>query len=92
MMNKADMISHVADAAGLPKGEAGKAVDAVFGAISAALNAGEDVTLVGFGSFTVEDRPERAGRNPQTGAQIVIAASKAPKFKAGKTLKEVVNG
>ena len=91
-MNKNDLIARVADVADLPKGDAEKAVDAVFSGISAALKAGEDVKLVGFGLFSVEARPERAGRNPQTGAPIVIAASKAPKFKAGKELKAVVNG
>ncbi len=90
-MNKNDLIAHIADAAELSKTDAGKAVDAVFAAIAAALTAGDEVKLVGFGVFSVEDRPERTGRNPQNGAEIVIAASKAPKFKPGKELKAVVN-
>ena len=91
-MNKTDLVTHIADTAGISKGDAGKAVDAVFDAITAALKNGEDVTLVGFGSFSVATRAARTGRNPRTGEEIKIAASKAPTFKAGKGLKEAVNG
>ena len=91
-MNKTDLVTHVADATGISKGDADKAVDAVIGAITKALQSDEDVTLVGFGSFSVTARPERTGRNPRTGEEIKIAASKAPTFKAGKLLKEAVNG
>ena len=90
-MNRADLIAHVADIASLPKTATGKAVDAVFDAITAALARGEEFTLVGFGSFSVSDRPARVGRNPKTGAEIVIPASKVPKFKVGKKLKDAVN-
>jgi DNA-binding protein HU-beta len=89
-MNKPDLVNRVADASNLPKGATGKAVDAVFEAISAALVRGEELTLVGFGSFYVNERPARQGRNPKTGEPIEIAASKAPKFKAGKKLRDAV--
>ena len=89
-MNKADLVSAVAAATGLTKIDADKAVDGVFGAITAALKAGEDVRLVGFGSFSVTSRAAKEGRNPRTGATIQIAASKAPKFSAGKALKDSI--
>ena len=88
-MNKGDLIQAVA-AAGLTKKDAGIAVDAVFNAISDSLAKGEDVSLIGFGTFSVKERTAREGRNPATGASISIAASKVPAFKAGKTLKEKV--
>ncbi len=91
-MNKNDLIAAVADAAGISKSDAGDAVDATFDAIADALSNGGEVSLVGFGSFKVANRAARTGRNPQTGATIQIAASKAPKFKAGKALKDAVNG
>jgi DNA-binding protein HU-beta len=91
-MNKNDLIAAVADAAGISKSDAGDAVDATFDAIADALSNGGEVSLVGFGSFKVANRAARTGRNPQTGATIQIAASKAPKFKAGKGLKDAVNG
>lgn len=91
-MNKADLVSKVAELAGITKAEADKAADAVFAAITSALKAGDDVRLVGFGSFSVASRAARAGRNPQTGDAITIKASKAPKFSAGKALKDAVNG
>lgn len=91
-MNKAELITHVADASELSKADAGKGVDAVFGAIAAALKVGDDVTLVGFGSFSVSNKAARPGRNPRTGEPVEIAARRVPAFKAGKTLKEVVNG
>ena len=89
-MNKADLISAVATAAGITKADADKAVDGVFAAITAALKAGDDVRLVGFGSFSVSARAAKEGRNPRTGATIQIAASKAPKFSAGKALKDAI--
>jgi DNA-binding protein HU-beta len=91
-MNKNDLIAAVADAAGISKPDAGTAIDATFDAITDALSNGGEVSLVGFGSFKVANRAARTGRNPQTGATIQIAASKAPKFKAGKGLKDAVNG
>lgn len=90
-MNKADLVEAVAEETGLSKAEAGRAVDATFEGISQALAKGEQVSLVGFGSFQVRERAARTGRNPQTGAAIQIAASKAPAFKAGKALKDAVN-
>jgi DNA-binding protein HU-beta len=90
-MNKAELIEAVADAAELNKAAATKAVDAVLNSITDALKKGEQVTLIGFGTFEVRERAARAGRNPQTGAAIEIKASKAPAFKAGKALKDAVN-
>ncbi|RAU20062.1 DNA-binding protein HU [Paramagnetospirillum kuznetsovii] len=91
-MNKADLVAKVAASAGTTKANADKAVEAVFTAIEAALKAGEEVRLVGFGSFSVAQRAAKQGRNPRTGASVQIAASKAPKFSAGKALKDAVNG
>jgi len=90
IMNKADLINHVADAAGLTKGSAGDAVEAVLGGITSTLANGDAVSLVGFGTFSVADRAARTARNPRTGEAIQVAASKAPKFKAGKALKDAV--
>ncbi len=90
-MNKTDLISKVAELADLQKKDATKAVDAVFGAISEALQNGDKVQLVGFGNFEVRERSARKGRNPQTGAEIDIAASKVPAFKPGKALKDGIN-
>lgn len=90
-MNKAELIDAVADSADLPKASATRAVDALFNAVSTALKKGEQVTLVGFGTFLVRDRAARAGRNPRTGDEIKIEASKVPAFKAGKALKDAVN-
>lgn len=90
-MNKNDLIASVAEAADLSKADAGKAVDAVFDAISGALSSGGDVRLVGFGTFSVAARAATKGRNPRTGEEIDIPASKQPKFKAGKGLKDAVN-
>lgn len=89
-LNKADLISHVADSAGLSKASAGDAVEAVIGGISGALSGGDSVSLVGFGTFSVTQRSARTARNPRTGAPINVPASKAPKFKAGKGLKDAV--
>ncbi len=91
-MNKNDLIGAVAQATDTSKADAAKAVDGVFDAIAGALKSGDGVQLVGFGSFSVANRSARQGRNPQTGAVIQIAASKQPKFKAGKALKAAVNG
>lgn len=90
-MNKAELIEAVAEAADLSKAGATRAVDAVLDTITGALKGGQQVTLVGFGTFEVRERAARAGRNPQTGATINIPASKAPSFKAGKALKDAVN-
>ncbi len=90
-MNKSELTDAVADAADLSKASAGRAVDAVFDAITAALKADDQVSLVGFGTFLVRDRSARTGRNPRTGEAIEIKASKAPSFKAGKALKDAVN-
>ena len=91
-MNKPELVAAVAVAANLTKADSDKVVDAVFASITAALKSGDDVRLVGFGTFSVTERTVRAGRNPRTGETIVIPASKAPKFTAGKGLKDAVNG
>ncbi len=91
-MNKHELVTAVAEHTGASKYDASTAIDAVFDAITAALKAGDDVRLVGFGSFSVSSRPAREGRNPRTGETLKIAASKQPKFTAGKGLKDAVNG
>ena len=90
-MNKADLIDSVASATGLGKSEAGSAVESVLNVITSALQRGESVSLVGFGIFSISERAARVGRNPRTGESITIAPSRAPKFKAGKGLKDAVN-
>jgi DNA-binding protein HU-beta len=90
-VNKTELIDAVAESADLPKASATRAIDAVLDSITAALKAGDSVSLVGFGAFTVKARPARTGRNPQTGQSIQIAAAKVPGFKAGKALKDSVN-
>jgi len=90
-VNKNELVDAVASAATLKKSEATKAVDAVFDSITSSLKKGDEVRLVGFGTFTVTKRAASEGRNPRTGAKIKIAASKQPKFKAGKGLKDAVN-
>ncbi|QCI80244.1 HU family DNA-binding protein [Hankyongella ginsenosidimutans] len=90
-MNKQDLIGEVADAAGLSKTDAGKAVDAVLDGITHALKKGDEVRLVGFGTFLVSRRAASTGRNPRTGEPIEIKASAQPKFKPGKGLKDAVN-
>lgn len=90
-MNKTDLVGKVVATSGISQKDAGKAVDAVFGAITEALAKGDKVQLVGFGNFEVRERSARKGRNPQTGAEIEIPASKAPAFKPGKVLKDAVN-
>ena len=90
-MNKQDLIAAVADSSGLTKGDASKAVEAVFEAITGSLKKGGEVRLVGFGTFAVSKRKASTGRNPRTGETMTIAASNQPKFKAGKALKDAVN-
>lgn len=90
-MNKNDLVALVADSAGLSKTDAAKAVDAVFDGISDSLKKGDEVRLVGFGTFAVAERAASEGRNPRTGEKIAIPASKQPKFKPGKTLKDALN-
>ncbi len=90
-MNKGDLIESVAGSAGISKADAGRAVDAFIGSITGALKGGSQVSLVGFGTFTVKRRAARMGRNPRTGEAIQIKASNVPGFKAGKALKDAVN-
>ena len=90
-MNKADLVAAIAEKAELSKKDSEKALKAAIEAITAELKAGRKVQLVGFGTFEVTKRPARTGRNPQTNKAIKIPASKAPKFKAGKALKDAVN-
>ncbi|MEM6414322.1 MAG: HU family DNA-binding protein [Pseudomonadota bacterium] len=90
-MNKNEFIDRVADMSSMTKGDAAKAVDAVFDAITEALQKGDDVRLVGFGTFSASKRAAREGRNPRTGETIQIPASIQPKFSAGKGLKEALN-
>ncbi len=91
-MNKSQLAEAAAERAGLSKGEATKALDAVLDSITSALRSGEKVSLTGFGTFEVRDRAARTARNPQTGQEMQVAASKAPAFKAGKGFKDAVNG
>ncbi len=90
-MNKNDLVAEVAASAGLSKADAAKSVDAVFNSITLALSSGGEVRLVGFGTFSVAQRKATQGRNPRTGERIQIPASRQPKFKAGKSLKDSVN-
>ncbi len=90
-MNKSELIDQVANAADLSKADAGRAVDAALEAITGALKQSEPVALVGFGTFLVRERAARNGRNPQTGENIFIAASRAAAFKPGKALKDALN-
>lgn len=91
-MNKAELIKAVADKTGLEKKAADSAVNAVFEVITETMAAGDKVQLIGFGSFEVQEKAEKPGRNPRTGETVTIPACKAPKFKAGAALKTVVNG
>lgn len=90
-MNKAELIEAVAESADISKAAATRAVDTVIEQITQSLQKGDQVTLVGFGTFTVKARAARTGRNPRTGETINIPASKNPTFKAGKALKDAVN-
>ena len=89
-MNKTELIATVAEVAALSKKDAEKAVNATFDAITAALEAGEKVSLVGFGAFDVKERAARMGRNPRTKEEVEIPATRVPLFKAGKALKDIV--
>ena len=89
-MNKAELVAAVAEKSGLSKKDSEKAVNATFDAITAALEAGEKVSLVGFGAFDVKERAARMGRNPRTKEEVEIPASRVPQFKAGKALKDAV--
>lgn len=91
-MNKSELVNAIAAKSGLSKKNSEAALNAMISSIEEALVAGEKVVLVGFGTFEVKQRAERKGRNPQTKEEIVIPASKAPVFKAGKGLKDKVNG
>jgi DNA-binding protein HU-beta len=90
-VNKSDLIDAIASAADINKSDAGRALDAVVDSITDTLKRGDQVSLVGFGTFSVKHRAARDGRNPQTGETIKIKASNVPGFKAGKALKEAVN-
>lgn len=90
-MNKNDLINTVANQAKLSKADAARAVDALINSIGSSLKKGNEVRLVGFGTFLVQKRKATTGRNPRTGATIKIPASNQPKFRAGKALKEAVN-
>lgn len=90
-MNKAELVAAIAEKAELSKRDSEKALKAFIDVVTDELVNGEKVQLVGFGTFEVAERAAREGKNPQTGKKIKIAASKAPKFKAGKALKDVVN-
>jgi DNA-binding protein HU-beta len=90
-MNKGELVAAVAEKAGLSRGQAGEAVDAAIDAITSALKKGEEVKIVGFGTFVVTDRAAGEARNPRTGEKVAVPASKTPKFRAGAGLKEAVN-
>ncbi|KPK29607.1 MAG: DNA-binding protein HU [Nitrospira bacterium SG8_35_1] len=90
-MTKAELVDVVADGSDISKAAAARALDSLIDGITKALKKGDKVTLVGFGTFSVSKRKARKGRNPQTGEEIKIAASKAPKFTAGKALKQALN-
>jgi len=89
-MNKSELIDAIAESSGLTKADASRALDGFIGAVTGALSKGDSVTLVGFGTYTVKERAERIGRNPQTGNEITIKAAKIPSFKAGKSLKDAI--
>lgn len=90
-MNKADIVESIANGAGLTKADSGRALEALITAIEKALKKGDTVSIIGFGTFSVRKRAARKGRNPRTGAEIKIKASKTPAFKAGKALKDAIN-
>jgi DNA-binding protein HU-beta len=91
-MTKLELIAAIAEMSKLSKADAGRVLEAFTKTIEATLKAGDSITLVGFGTFAVKERAERTGRNPQTGREMTIAAAKVPAFKAGKGLKDAVNG
>lgn len=90
-VNKNDLVAAVANDSGLSKADASKAIDAVFDAIVAALKTGDEVRLIGFGTFNVTERAASEGRNPRTGEKIIIPPSRMPKFRPGKQLKDAIN-
>ena len=90
-MNKSEVVDAIVDEADISKAAAGRALDAVLGAVRSSLQEGESVSLVGFGTFLVRNRPARSGRNPRTGETVQIAAAKVPAFKPGKALKDALN-
>jgi DNA-binding protein HU-beta len=90
-MNKSELISSIAEKSGLTKADAGKALDAMIASVTEGLTGGDRIALVGFGSWTVEQRSARTGRNPRTGAEIQIPAKKVVKFKPGAGLSDAVN-
>lgn len=90
-MNKSELVEAVAEYADLPKTSVSKVLDGILETVSVTLANGEEIALVGFGTFTVKDRPERQGRNPATGQPMTIAAARVPSFRPGKALKETVN-
>ena len=90
-MNKAELVAAVAEKTGFTKKDAEVAVNAFVSCVEDALTKGEKVQLIGFGNFEVSERPAREGRNPRTGETMTIAASKTPKFKPGKALKDEIN-
>ena len=90
-MNKNDLVDAVAERTGLARSDAARAIEAVLGAVTDALKAGDTVALSGFGSFVAKTRAARTGRNPRTGEALAIPASRAPAFKAGKALKDALN-
>jgi DNA-binding protein HU-beta len=90
-MNKGELVAAVAEKVGLSRGQANGAIDAAVEAITGALRQGDDVKIVGFGTFVVTDRAAGEARNPRTGEKILVPASRAPKFRAGAGLKEAVN-
>ena len=90
-MNKSELIDAMADTADITKAAAGRALDGLIEAVAKALQQGDSVAISGFGTFVVRERAARTGRNPRTGEEIEIAASKAPAFKAGKALKDAIN-
>lgn len=90
-MNKSELVQAVADSADLTKADAGRVLDALLETVTGTLGKGDSVSLVGFGTFGVKERAARTGRNPQTGAELKIAAATIPSFKPGKGLKDRVN-
>nr|WP_216660435.1 MULTISPECIES: nucleoid-associated protein HU-beta [unclassified Brenneria] len=90
-VNKSQLIDKIAADADISKAAAGRVLDAIIGSVTESLKDGDDVALVGFGTFSVRERAARTGRNPQTGKEISIPAAKVPGFRAGKTLKDAVN-
>lgn len=91
-MNKGELVNAVAERTGMGRGQAGEALDATLGAITESLKKGEEVKIVGFGTFVVADRAAGEARNPRTGERVKVPASRAPKFRAGAGLKDALNG